>query len=395
MQQKEDTTESIVILRFTAFCKLALYKKYGKGGRIIMSRIYREQELTEIGQYFKIPGPGFLPKYQTPVSPRENFLMALEHQKPYWLPDYYDTVTLCPACYPDAIARGFVMGAEGAEYMADENKGGRDAFGIEWEYVPVANGSMVRPGNPLLNDMTEWKEKVTLPDVDSWEWEKSRKANEEFLAKDDHVRVMWIFTGFFERLISLLEFEDAAIALIDEEQKEAVHEFFDACCTCYEKIARHYKEDFGCDILYVHDDWGSQRAPFFSVDTCMEMLVPYVKRLVDYTHSLGMKYQMHSCGKNETLMPCYLAAGVDIWEPQAQNDVDLIIQEAKGKIMIGLWGNTPDADDETAYAAGAALAEKYSPEITKHPVYHCDLFDIHEKYREGMYVTSRKILGTE
>lgn len=357
-----------------------------------MNRLYCKEELKPLGQYFKIPGPGFLPRYSTPVSPKENFLMALNHETPYWLPDYYDIETLCPACYPDAVARGFVMGGEGMEYMEDSKKGGEDAFGIEWEYVPVAGGSMVRPGRPFLEDICDWKDKVVMPDVDSWEWEKSRQANTDILKSHDHVREMWIFTGFFERLISLLEFENAAVALIDEEQKEAVHEFFDACCNCYMKIAKYYRENFACDILYVHDDWGSQRAPFFSADTCMEMLVPHVKKLVDYVHSLGMKYEIHSCGKNESLIECYLATGADIWAPQEQNDVQRILNETNGKMMIGLWGNATGENDETAYRAGSDFAKKYSSDFLKHPVYHCDLFDIHEKYREGMYVTSRRTL---
>ena len=30
----------------------------------------------------------------------------------------------------------------------------------------------------------------------------------------------------------------------------------------------------GIDHLFFHDDWGTQLAPFFSLDTCREMLVP-------------------------------------------------------------------------------------------------------------------------
>jgi hypothetical protein len=36
-------------------------------------------------------------------------------------------------------------------------------FGIEWEYIPAAGGSMVRPGKPFLEDANEWKEKVVGP----------------------------------------------------------------------------------------------------------------------------------------------------------------------------------------------------------------------------------------
>lgn len=359
-----------------------------------MSKAFDEKELIPKGQYYKIPGPGFLPKYSTPVTPKENFRLALEGKQPYWLPDYFDITTLCPACYPDAIARGFVMGAEGMQFMEDEAKGGPDAFGIDWEYVPMAGGSMVRPGKPYLNEISEWKEKIPMPDVDSWDWAGSAAANRELLAADDGLLEMWIFTGYFERLISFLDFENAAVAMIDEDYEEDVHELFDRLTEIYKKIARHYRDDFGCDVLYFHDDWGSQRAPFFSVDTCMDMIVPHLKELVEYVHSLGMLFEMHSCGKNEPLVPCYLEAGIDIWAPQEQNDTGKIMEAVGGKFMIGLWGtNDPKADDATAYASGEAFGKEAVRDYVKHPVYHCNLFDIHEKWREGMYAGSRKALS--
>lgn len=360
-----------------------------------MTRIpFSEKELEQVGEYNKIPGPGLLPKYSFPVTPRENYMAAVRDRSPWWIPDYYDTITLCPACYPDAIARGFVLGPEGMEFMDEAKKGGKDAFQIDWVYVPVAGGSMVKPGSPLLTDMNDWRDKVHMPEVNNWDWAKSRGRFTAYLAQEDAVKIMWIFTGLFERLISLMDFEYAALALIDEDQKEAIHAFFSACCDAYEEIIRHYKEDFGCDVIYFHDDWGSQRAPFFSVHTCREMLVPHLKRLVDFTHSLGMLFEMHSCGKNEAFVPCYLDAGVDLWAPQEQNDFERILNEVDGRIVIGLWGNgSKDMTDEEKSELGKSFARKYSRDYAKHPVYHCDLWNIEEKYKEGLYVESRRIIA--
>ena len=46
-------------------------------------------------------------------------------------------------------------------------------FGVDWEYIPVAGGSMIRPGKPLLKDANEWYEKVKFPDIESWDWENN------------------------------------------------------------------------------------------------------------------------------------------------------------------------------------------------------------------------------
>lgn len=358
---------------------------------------YSQKELTQTGEYFKIPGPGTLPKYTFPITPRENYIRAVRDRDPMWIPDYYDQVTLCPACYPDAIARGFVMGPEMVDYMDDAKKGGKDAFDIDWIYEPLVGGSMVKPGSPLLEEISQWKERVHMPDVESWDWAGSKARFAEFLKTETHIKVMWIFTGFFERLISLLDFENAAMALIDDDQKEDVHAFFSACCDAYEKIIRHYKDDFDCDVIYMHDDWGSQRAPLFSAETCMEMIVPYFKRLVDYTHSLGMLFEIHSCGFNELLTDCYLACGVDVWAPQEQNDADKILAQTNGKIMIGIWNNgSSNASDEENLETGRALARKYCADYKKTPVYTCNLWSVEEKFKEGQYVESRKLLcGSE
>ena len=58
---------------------LRLMSSDGKAEKERNSMIYKfdKKELTQKGQYFKIPGPGFLPRYQTPISPRENFITAL------------------------------------------------------------------------------------------------------------------------------------------------------------------------------------------------------------------------------------------------------------------------------------------------------------------------------
>ena len=78
---------------------------------------------------------------------------------------------------------------------------------------------MVEPGRPFLKEVSEWREKVCFPELDRWDWEKSAEENREFLNTDKLVTA-WIFNGLFERLISFVDFEAAAVALIDEEQQD-------------------------------------------------------------------------------------------------------------------------------------------------------------------------------
>ena len=46
--------------------------------------------------------------------------------------------------------------------------------------------------------------------------------------------------GMFERLISFMDFEGALVALIDDEQKKAVHELFDKLADLYIAMIQKY-----------------------------------------------------------------------------------------------------------------------------------------------------------
>jgi hypothetical protein len=131
----------------------------------------------------------------------------------------------------------------------------------------------------------------------------------------------------FERLISFLDFENAAICLIDEEQKEDVHSFFqkltDFYCTMIDYAAKYFP---AIDAVYFHDDWGAQKAPFFSVDTCREMLAPYIRQIVECCHKNGKFFDFHCCGKSEKMAPIMVECGMDMWCGQPINDKISLIQ---------------------------------------------------------------------
>lgn len=355
-----------------------------------MKRIpYSEKELVQAGEYLT-PG-GKMPRYTTPITARENYLAMLKGEKPLWMPIYYDFRTFVPKIVPDNVARGFVI--ETAPLDRSE-MGGRDMFGVEWEYIDIAGGSMVKPGAPLLEDASEWKEKVVFPDIESWDWEGCAARNQNTFLHTDRVTTMWMFTGLFERLISFMDFEGAAMALIDEDQQDSVHELFSRLCDLYIQIIAKYKQYFDLDVLYFHDDWGAQRAPFFSLATCREMLVPYLKRIVDYCHELGVFFEFHCCGKSELLVPAMIEAGVDVWAGQTMNDKKALHEQYGESIVLGVDIDFPEnPTDEQAAEAVAAFLKTYAGNMEKAPVYCCTLI-MPKNVREQLYIQSRKMFNS-
>lgn len=268
---------------------------------------YSNDELTSKGMYPQEGtwyGAPYMPveRLSPPVSPADNILRYFRQEPVQWVPDILgDMIDITPDCNPDVHASGY--------------EGGLDAFGVKWipdESCPDLP-AFVEPGFILLEDIEDWK-KLDWPDVDSWNWKEDAQKYRKTYADDDRVLRGIILSSYFERLISIMGFENAAMAMI--EDPETTSEFFAELAKVNMKIADHLIDDFGCKAIMIHDDWSAQRAPFFSPATCMEVIVPHLKTLVDHCHERGVIAILHSCGNGEALVPCMKAAGVDGWQAQ-------------------------------------------------------------------------------
>ncbi len=325
--------------------------------------------------------------FDFPITPKEAYA-GLYNKKPVWQITTVESTMFAPKCNPDNIARGFVFDGTNTPPT-----GGTDMFGIEWEYVPQVGGSMVRPGKPFIDDANEIAEKVVWPDVDSWDWEGCAKANGDYLSKPQF-NVAWFLNGWYERLISFMDFEGAVVAMIDEDQTDAVHAFFDKLSDLYIKIFDKYIEYFPqIDGFCIHDDWGSQKETFFSPATAEEMIVPYMKRVTDFLHSKGKFCDLHSCGQLLKQVPNMIKAGWDSWGPQAMNDMSKIYELYGDQIIISVMPDemydpeTTSEEDQRAHAR--AYADKYcrADKPTSFSYYGAKLLT--PVYREELYKQSR------
>ncbi|MFZ7120137.1 MAG: methyltransferase [Eubacteriaceae bacterium] len=343
-----------------------------------MKRIpFLEDEMIVKGEY-----PGFFegmpptPKLSTPITPKENYLAAYREKEMLWLPSTVDQTMVMPMFLEDNVAR-FAGG-------------GKDFFGIEWIWIEVAMGAMVKPGSPLINDMNHWKEKIVFPNLDNYPWET---ANETTFDDEERIVSASVPNGLFERLISFMDFEGAALALIDEDQQNAILDFFDRLADFYIQLTDKFIEYYHIDILNFHDDWGSQRAPFFSPETVRKMILPALKKIVDHAHKKKLIFDMHSCGKNEMLTPIYIEAGVDSWSPQTMNDLGSLYKKYGDKIMFSVSPPemSPDATDEEIYLVAQRFVDQYCHLGKPVSVF---LFESHPKMREAIYKLSRIALST-
>lgn len=315
---------------------------------------WNSKELSVRGEYLNTGlwyGAPYAPvqRLSQPISPRENLLRFYRGEEYAWLPDICsDEVDITPDCNPDFIASGY--------------EGGLDAFGVKW--IPVKNNTnlpaFVEPGFMLIEDIADWRT-LTWPDVESWDWKgESSRFNEQH-SDDDRLRRGIISSGYFERLISIMTFENAAMALV--EDPEETLSFFEALTDLNIKIMDHMIDDFHCESIMIHDDWAAQRSPFFSLATCMELIVPPMKRLVQHAHDRGVIFTLHSCGNGVALVPAMKAAGIDAWQGnETAFEWDAAFDACqKAGILLEIYPVLPDTDDQTVRRTYIQDAlEKYS-----------------------------------
>lgn len=353
---------------------------------------FDEKELKiikEIPGFF--PGMPSTPMFDFPVTMREAYIAAM-NKNPIWQLTGMESNIFAPSVNPDNIARGMVMEKDA---VSPPNEYVKDMFGIEWIFVPEAGGSIERTDVPrLMDDANDWDKVIKFPDIDNWDWEKSAKLNNGTYLTPDKFNIVWIQNGFwFERLISFMGFENAATALIDDDQKDALHALFEATTDLGIRLVDKFVEYYdNIDGFTIHDDWGAQRSPFFSYDTAQEMIVPHMKKIVDHIHSKGLIADFHSCGNIETRIQCMIDAGWDSWSPQDMNDIEKLYKEYGDKIILSVVPDLFDPEDtseEDQRAAAAKFVDKYCDCNKPVNFSFAGMSVLTPVYREELYKLSR------
>ena len=307
---------------------------------------------------------GKAPVFHPPISVRENFEAMFKGKNPLWMPMTSDSKSFDPRIDPDNIARAFVFDGEGPYDVT--KYGGPDMFGIEWVFVPVAGGSMENPEIPhLLEDVNDWEEKIQWPDIESWDWEASGELNKPLKENGKATVMMWLNGMGFERLVSFMGFENAALALVDEDQEDALkallHKLTDLYIALVDKSVQYYD----VDGFSLHDDWGSQKAPFFSEEAGRKFFLPEMKRYNDHIHSLGKFTDLHSCGHIEDRCGIFADAGFDSWTPMPMNDTIALYEKYGDRIAIGVVNDEPFDPAVATEDEQRAAARKYAQRFTK------------------------------
>lgn len=306
------------------------------------------------------------PRFYRPIELRKNYKMLFEGKTPYWIPNNgwfgCDVNEFRPRQNPDNVANHQCI--DGGPYVDYKN---RPREMVSWfNYVmvwePVAMGATTRPGSPVLDDINDWEEKVKFPNLDDIDWAEMKEMNKDYL-NTDKPNQLGIQMGMWERLMCLMDVSNAAMALMDEDQEEEMHRFLDKLSDFYIDYIDRVTKVCRIESVMFHDDWGTQNAPFFSLETARNFFVKPMRKITDFCHSKGIVFEHHCCGNAQMLLPAMIEAGSDCWFPQSSiNDLDALVEQCKGTNFVIILSSPvlpKGSSPEQVYKIGKDWVEKY------------------------------------
>lgn len=223
------------------------------------------------------------------MTQKENFLRLIRREKPEWVP-----------CLTQEVQFADITP------LLDRRDDGFDWFGVQWiDSVPMES-------DPILKDVTRWKEVIKFPDLEAIDWEQAAKSDCDGFDRENKAVWIPVRVGLFERIQTFLGFEETLIAFYEEPEsiKELIDAYTEYRIKVLDKIITYYNPD----IVSIHDDYGTQLSLMMAPDMWREFFKENLKRLVDYVHSRGKLFILHSCGKVDDLIGDFVELKIDAWD---------------------------------------------------------------------------------
>lgn len=234
------------------------------------------------------------------MTSKEIVHRAIEFEKPSRLPALFGALGVS-----DVTGLGPRLTPEEEALSADKI----DPWGCRWAQTEMKNMGQV-VGHPMRAP-DDW-ENLRLPDyTDPRRYEHLAQAAEEARASEKYVRA-GIFMVLNERLQALLGFENFFMAIADDDERPALLALADKIVDAHITLVRELtsRAPGVIDGWGMSDDWGTQQAAYVSGEFWMEHFGPRYRRLFDAMQEAGCQVSVHSCGKVNEIVECYLQVGV-------------------------------------------------------------------------------------
>ena len=206
------------------------------------------------------------------------------------------------------------------------------------------------PDKIVIKDIEHWQDYVHAPSLDFPDEEWAMFA-EQYAQLDGEraYKAAFIAPGIFENCHHMGEIANTLVNLFEypDEMHDLIKYLTDWELEMAEGICSHLHPD----MLFHHDDWGSQKSTFMSQAMWEDFFVEPYKQLYGYYHDHGVELVVHhSDSYAATLVPGMIEMGIDVWQGCfSTNNLPELIKKYGDKIsfMGGIENMLVDFDGWT------------------------------------------------
>ena len=190
------------------------------------------------------------------------------------------------------------------------------------------------PDKIVIKDIENWRDYVKAPSLEFpdelWNICKGMYAG----ASDKAYKAVFVAPGLFEQCHHLMSIEEALMAFY--EYPDEMHELIDFLTEWELELAKGICENLHPDMLFHHDDWGSEKSSFISPAMFEEFFLEPYKKIYGYYKSHGVEFVVHhSDSYCANLLPTMIEMGIDVWQGcMTSNDVPALIEKYGGKMTF-------------------------------------------------------------
>ena len=212
-----------------------------------------------------------------------------------------------------------------------------NAWGITNSFPEHVPGSFPvhTPEKIVVKDIEHWRDYVHAPSLKYTDEDWAMfKAEYDAVDGSQAYKATFVAPGLFEQTHHLCEITNALIYYMTNPKE--MHELI-AYLTEWElELAEGICTNLKPDMLFHHDDWGSESNTFLSPDMFAEFFLEPYKQIYGYYHDHGVELVVHhSDSYAATLVPYMIEMGIDIWQGcMASNDVPELIKKYGDKITF-------------------------------------------------------------
>lgn len=211
----------------------------------------------------------------------------------------------------------------------------------------------------VITDICDWRSQVKIPgDPDIPEFWEPFAQQAEAVDRTEQLVCSAVMPGIFERCHHLGEITETLMNFYEEP--EAMHELIDEIVAWELRLADAHLKYLKPEVLFHHDDWGTQISTFLSPEMFEEFFLEPYKTVYGYWKDHGVQYVIHhSDSFGETLVPYMIDMGVDVWQGviSSTNDIPKLVDEYGGQIsfMGGVESQLIDKPDWTEEEVAAEV----------------------------------------